>query len=390
MTERYVIAVGLAAGLLVTGLMPAASLPTEVFRSGIGGPDDSAPVMQARSNGAAPGTGVAAPQTTTPADGPGSSAILAPAGSGPATGCDAQSMTSDPGPADVGPAACVAADLESDQAYLVETARPGSTMRHQGPALAIVRLHPLFVHRLAEAIYEARLVGLSSAGIFSAYRPPIFGVGRFADKFNSLHTYGLAVDMLGIGGPGSSEAKLWYEIAARHGIVCPYGAGNRREWNHCQPTGVKSIMAGNPLRDTVSPRGPIDLNAMFAMGEALVNGTDAGVAPAELQPAVGEKSLSHDRGQQPPQGAAGRRESVETRHDRAHPSQARHRPIKSIRAAPVAHHLHVAHGQPKHRIENPSVKNAPVKRYRTSSLIRRNSEENGRVDRSLKTVCRGC
>src|SRR5205807_3663009 len=82
--------------------------------------------------------------------------------------------------------------------------------------------------------------------------PPAFGVGGFSDKFNSLHTYGLAVDMLGIGGPGSSEAKLWHEIAARHGIVCPYGADNRREWNHCQPTRVKIILADNPLRGTVS------------------------------------------------------------------------------------------------------------------------------------------
>jgi hypothetical protein len=47
------------------------------------------------------------------------------------------------------------------------------------------------------------------AGVFSAYRPPAFGVGGFSDKFNSLHTYGLAVDMRGIGTPGSAEAELW-------------------------------------------------------------------------------------------------------------------------------------------------------------------------------------
>jgi hypothetical protein len=173
-------------------------------------------------------------------------------------------------------AACVASDLESDQAYLVATARPGSTMLHQGSALAITRLHPIFVRRLAEAIREARDAGLPSAGIFSAYRPPAFGVGGFSDKFNSLHTYGLAVDMLGIGGPGSGDATVWHEIAARHGIVCPYGANNRREWNHCQPTRVKIILAGNPLRGTVSPQGPVDLKAMFAVGAALVSGVDAG------------------------------------------------------------------------------------------------------------------
>jgi hypothetical protein len=146
-----------------------------------------------------------------------------------AAGCDAQSMLAEPGAAGTTGAACVAPDLERDQAYLVETARPGATMLHQGLALAIVRLHPMFVRRLAEAIGEARGLGLPSAGIFSAYRPPAFGVGGFSDKFSSLHTYGLAVDLLGVGGPGSSEAKHWYEIASRHAIVCPYGAGNRRE-----------------------------------------------------------------------------------------------------------------------------------------------------------------
>jgi hypothetical protein len=41
-----------------------------------------------------------------------------------------------------------------------------------------------------------------------AYRPPAFGVGGFSDKFNSLHTYGLAVDMRGIGRPGSRSAVV--------------------------------------------------------------------------------------------------------------------------------------------------------------------------------------
>jgi len=49
--------------------------------------------------------------------------------------------------------------------------------------------------RLAGAVHEARDAGLSSAGVYSAYRPPAFGVGGFSDKFNSLHAYGLAVDI---------------------------------------------------------------------------------------------------------------------------------------------------------------------------------------------------
>ena len=160
--------------------------------------------------------------------------------------------------------------LQADRAYLVETATPGYTMTRQGPEVAIERLNPKFVHRLAGAIREARQAGLSSVGIFSAYRPPAFGVGGFSNKFNSLHTYGLAVDMTGIGAAGSEEAKSWYEIAARHNIVCPYGVDNHTEWNHCQPTKVKIIVAENPLRETVTADGPIDLESMFQAGTALI------------------------------------------------------------------------------------------------------------------------
>jgi hypothetical protein len=96
-------------------------------------------------------------------------------------------------------------------------------MSLQGAEVAIERLHPEFVVRLANAIREARSAGLSFAGVFSAYRPTAFGIGAFSDKFNSLHSYGLAVDVHGIGRPGSAEAQLWHEIAARNGVICPYG-----------------------------------------------------------------------------------------------------------------------------------------------------------------------
>src|SRR5579862_5296708 len=163
--------------------------------------------------------------------------------------------------------------LEADRAYLIETASPGYTMTRQGPDVAIGRLNPEFARRLAAAIKEARQAGLSSAGIFSAYRPPAFGVGGFSNKFNSLHSYGLAVDMSGIGGPGSTDAKTWHEIAARHGVVCPYGSASRTEWNHCQPTAVKIIMAQNPLRDTITAEGPVNLDSMFEAGTALIEAT---------------------------------------------------------------------------------------------------------------------
>ena len=156
------------------------------------------------------------------------------------------------------------------RAYLIETARPGYTMMRQGPELAIGRLHPAFVVRLANAVREARQAGLTSAGVYSAYRPPAFGIGGFVDKFHSLHTYGLAVDVHGIGGPGTPEAQLWHDIAAKHGVLCPYGPHSPAEWNHCQPTRLKIILAENPLRETVTAEGPISLEGMFEVGNALI------------------------------------------------------------------------------------------------------------------------
>jgi SPOR domain len=156
------------------------------------------------------------------------------------------------------------------RAYLVATASPGYTMIRQGSERAIARLHPEFVNRLAAAIAEARGAGLPFAGIFSAYRPPAFGVGGFADKFHSLHTYGLAVDITGIGAPGTPSALLWHEIAGRHGVICPYGPHNPVEWNHCQPTQVKIVPTENPLRETVTADGPISLEGMFEVGHSLI------------------------------------------------------------------------------------------------------------------------
>jgi hypothetical protein len=161
-------------------------------------------------------------------------------------------------------------ELAEARAYLVETATPGYTMTRQGPELAIERLHPLFAIRLADALREARDSGMREAGIFSAYRPPAFGIGGFSDKFNSLHSYGLAVDLAGIGGPGSAEAQRWHEIAAKHGVACPYGPHNSAEWNHCQPTSLKIILADNPLRETITAAGPVSLEVMFEAGNSLV------------------------------------------------------------------------------------------------------------------------
>lgn len=170
------------------------------------------------------------------------------------------------------------ADLQQARDYLVKTARPGGTMVRQGPDLAIERLHPEFAKRLAGAIQTARSAGLTEAGIFSAYRPPVFGVGGFADKYYSLHAYGLAVDMAGIGRPGSPEAQQWHEIAAGHGIVCPYGYRNRMEWNHCQPTHLTSVKSEHPLRATIAGAGPIDLARMFEVGSQFIANAATAIA----------------------------------------------------------------------------------------------------------------
>ena len=227
----------LAPALLALFMLP---LPSDVARSDSSAPDAEAAATPSTPPCAANDTVVYQPNPST--------------GSEPA--CPTPART--------------AAEIADARAYLIETASPGFTMTLQGAELAIGRLHPEFVVRLANAIREARSAGMPFAGVFSAYRPPAFGVGGFSDKFNSLHTYGLAVDMHGIGRPGSPEAQLWHETAARNGVVCPYGPRDRAEWNHCQPTSVKIIVAENPLRETVKAEGPSDLESMFEAGNTII------------------------------------------------------------------------------------------------------------------------
>jgi hypothetical protein len=207
-----------------------------------------------------------------PADGSAVSDTSAPSRSAPSP---VPACASDQDAPSADDPACTAATTTPDEiaqarAYLVETASPGYTMTLQDPEVAIGRLHPEFAVRLEHAIREARSAGLPFASIFSAYRPPAFGVGGFSDKFNSLHTYGLAVDMRGIGAPGSPEAQLWHEIAAKNGVVCPYGPRDRAEWNHCQPTSSRMVTRDNPLRETVSSAGPLDLESMFEVGNVMI------------------------------------------------------------------------------------------------------------------------
>jgi hypothetical protein len=171
--------------------------------------------------------------------------------------------------------------VEEAKAYLVKTATPGYTMTRQGVTLAIDRLHPGFAVKLAEAVKRARDEGLTEAGVFSAYRPPAFGIGGFNDKFQSLHSYGLATDITGIGGPGSASAHRWNRIVQDVGLYLPYGPDHRVEFNHTQFIPVK--VAPTELRQTITADGPIDLRQMW-----LTSGVDSYVTePAAVAAAAG-------------------------------------------------------------------------------------------------------
>lgn len=162
-------------------------------------------------------------------------------------------------------AASAPAAAQDDRAYLAATAHPGFTMLAQGVQVALSCLHPTFVTRLAAAIREARLADIPAA-IFSACRPPDLHVGGFANKFRSMHAYGLAVDMAGIGGPGSATSQRWHAIAEAHKVYGVYGPAAGVEWNHYQATRVLS--APPALQRTITAAGPRTLGGLYkaAMG----------------------------------------------------------------------------------------------------------------------------
>ena len=106
--------------------------------------------------------------------------------------------------------------------------RPGDTSN----------FNPQFATRLAAAIQQAKAQGLN-VGVASGYRNPLElskqgnANANFDAAGNSLHSYGLAADVNGIGQPGSSTAKTWASIAAQNGLYNPYNR-NGSEWNHWQ------------------------------------------------------------------------------------------------------------------------------------------------------------
>jgi hypothetical protein len=121
-------------------------------------------------------------------------------------------------------------------------------------------------------IREARASGLPKAGCYSAFRPPAFGVGGWRDKFGSLHAYGLACDIDGIGRPGSDQAILWHRIATGHQLYNPFFATTIWwEWQHYQPTGIATITSDMPLRETITADGPVDIERTWAAAQPLLD-----------------------------------------------------------------------------------------------------------------------
>src|SRR5260370_19346808 len=108
-------------------------------------------------------------------------------------------------------------------------------MVRQGVPVAIGRLRPDFIVKLSGAIHVAREGGMTDAGVFSAYRPPAFGIGGFGDKFNSLHSYGLAADMTGIGGPPTPLPPLLHNTLDRGGRPLPFLPVKPPAFNHTPP-----------------------------------------------------------------------------------------------------------------------------------------------------------
>jgi hypothetical protein len=189
--------------------------------------------------------------------------------------------------------------VEEAKTYLIATATPGYTMVRQGVDVAIGRLHPDFVVKLASAIKLARASGLAGTGVFSAYRPPAFGVGCFSDKFSSLHSYGLAADIIGIGRPGSRSAHLWESIVQQVGLYVPYGANNRLEFNHTQLVPAKG--APQVLRATITASEPKDLQRMWlASGiKAFVGAGAEPPAPALVASGAAQDQVGEGKGAVP-------------------------------------------------------------------------------------------
>jgi hypothetical protein len=157
--------------------------------------------------------------------------------------------------------------VDEAREYVQQTSVPGYTMLLQGRPVALSCLNPEFVLRLAASIKEARDLGIN-ASVSSACRPPVLRVGGMADKSQSMHAYGLAVDLAGIGHPGDAAYRQWCKIAAGHGIIRPYNT--MWEDNHFQPTETKVASQVPPMKKLLSRYGPTDLMKLWAIEVGMI------------------------------------------------------------------------------------------------------------------------
>lgn len=159
--------------------------------------------------------------------------------------------------------------LAMARGYLVRIAAVGGAMNVIGREKAIGWMHPEYALRAARAAKRARTEGIN-ASCSSAYRPYGLGIGGFANKRNSRHTFGLACDWAGIGSPGSNSAKRFYQIAKEEGLCNPYGPYNRAEWNHYQLDCGKIVPLGHPIQKTITAKGPIKPETMWTVAASLI------------------------------------------------------------------------------------------------------------------------
>ena len=94
-------------------------------------------------------------------------------------------------------------------------------------------LHPDFAVKMANAVHQARTAGLPVT-VQSGYRANPTTGSKYDAEGYSLHGYGGAIDVGGIGGAGSPQAQQWAQIAQKNGIYNPYGVDNTAEYNHWQ------------------------------------------------------------------------------------------------------------------------------------------------------------
>lgn len=175
----------------------------------------------------------------------------------------------------------------------VEAARGylASLSAHPNRAGDTSNINPVFAVRLAAAMQDARAQGLPVT-LASGYRDkdeiwnqenaagqPHSRSSTYDHEGNSSHSYGIAVDVGGIGAPGSDTAKKWFDIAAKHGIYNPYGWEHPKEWNHFQFL-AQPLEANPQLLASLKATGG-DMGKAWALASAAGGGGMTGMVASQ-------------------------------------------------------------------------------------------------------------